>query len=677
MGSYAARLTRHGGRIRRMKGAGRPNVVAMVPALRRSFGFGLVVLGLVAGRVAARQQVPAPAASATAAISGVVIDGATGKPIAGATVSFWSFDTQDPRSYQQGMLTDAKGRFVFLGLPATDGCNLYVSKSGYADSGFAGSFGSPTPAIPLKEGEWVPNVTLTLWRNGGISGRVVDESNEPVVGIPVRALRVILAAGLPHLAAGPIGTTDDRGMYRIASLRPGKYLVVVPSVQSSAPASTSARTLAGRRTDPAPNEPPLANGGGLNFGRDRLVIGNYVTPPPATDRLMAYPTLFYPGARLLSSATPIDLAPGEEKGGVDFALQPMPAVRVSGTVISTGALDPNFVLRLLPRGSEDLGVGSEQATALVSASGAFTFLGVPSGSYTIDAGLNVNRFSAAAGWGPLTPGMLRVHWGGASAPSAPDDVGLTMQRKDVVDREWAELPIDVGADDVTGLRIALRPSVTISGEIVWDGPVGTYTTATGQTYPAIPSVLIEPANGDPRLSPTHIGFGPPARQHFSMTGLRAGEYVIRPAAHAGTTVVRIVANGQDVTTRTIDTSSGDISGVVVTMTTKATTISGSVRDVTGPGQRSSVVAFPAEKRQWSRYGLTPLTIKAASFVGSRYTLTGLPPGEYFVVAVDAASGGAWRDPAWLEAASRVATRVTLEWDKPVTIDLPLSRVQVK
>jgi hypothetical protein len=76
--------------------------------------------------------------------------------------------------------------------------------------------------MALKESEWVPNVTLTLWRNGGISGRVVDEANEPVVGIPVRALRVILAAGVPHFAPGPIGKTDDRGMYRIGSLPPGR-----------------------------------------------------------------------------------------------------------------------------------------------------------------------------------------------------------------------------------------------------------------------------------------------------------------------------------------------------------------------------------------------------------------------------------------------------------------------
>ena len=662
------------------------DVVAMLPAVRRAFGFGLIVLGLVAGRVAAGQQVQPPAAPATGAISGVVMDGATGKPIGGATVTFMSND--GPSSNLHSMLTDPQGRFVFLRLPPSSDCEVFVSKSGYAQGGFTrGSILGPRnndpywwtqATIALKQGEWVSNVTLTMWRHGGISGRVVDEANEPIVGIPVRALRVILAAGVPHVTPGPTGTTDDRGMYRIASLPPGKYLVIVPSVQSSAPASTSALTLAGRPADAAPSERPLINGVGLNMGGDRLVIGNYVTPPPARDRLMAYPTVFYPGARLLTGATPIDLEPGQEKGGVDFAIQPVSAVRVSGTVISAGAIDPNLVLRLVPRGSEDLGVGGEQATALVSASGAFTFLGVPSGSYTIDAGLNVTQF-ASGGIPPPTPGMLRVVYGGASAPSLPDGVGLWMMRKDVIEREWAELPIDVGADDVTGVRITLRPSITVSGEIVWDGPPGKYTNpASCQTYPALPSVQIEPAAGDPRLFPTHTGLGgTPATQQFSRVGLRAGEYVIRPLAAKGTTVVRIVANGQDVTTRTIDTSSGDISGVVVTMTTKATTIAGSVRDVTEPAQPTSVIAFPVEKRQWSRYGFTPLTIAAATFLGQRYTLTGLPPGEYFVIAVDAASGGAWRDPAWLDAASRVATRVTLKWEEPVTVDLSLSRVQVK
>jgi hypothetical protein len=579
------------------------------------------------------------------------------------------------------MLSDAKGRFVFLGLPTTDGCNVYVSKSGYADGGLDPRLSFGEAAIALKQGEWVSNVSLKLWRNGGISGRVVDEANEPVVGIPVRALRVILAAGLPQLAVGPIARTDDRGMYRIGSLPPGKYIVMVPSVQSSAPVSTAARTLAGRKPDANPS---AINGAGLNIGTERLVIGNYVTPPPVTaatavpDRLMAYPTVFYPGAPLLTSATPIDLAAGQEKSGVDLALQPVPTVRVSGTVVSSSAIDPNFVLRLIPRGSESLGVGSEQATALVSASGAFTFLAVPSGSYTIDAGLNVTRFSTAPAWGPPTPGMLQAEFGFASVPSAPDGVSLLMQRMDVVDREWAELPIDVGTDDVTGLRIVSRPSVTVSGEIVWDGPPATYLhPPSGKRYPALPRIRLEPAGGDPRLFPTFTGLGPPVTQQFSLTGLRAAEYVIRPLASRGTTVVRIVANGQDVTTRTIDTTSGDISGVVVTMTAKATTIAGSVRDVTTSGQQTSVIAFPVEKRQWSQYGFTPLTIKAASFVGPRYSLTGLPPGEYYVVAVDAAFGDAWRDPAWLDAASHVATRVTLKWEEPVTIDLSLSRVQVK
>jgi hypothetical protein len=184
---------------------------------RRSFAFGLVVFGLVAGRVAARQQVLPPQAPTAGAISGFVMDGATGKPIGGATVSFWSFDTHDPRSYAQSMLTDAKGRFVFLGLPATDGCNVYASKSGYADGGLVPGPGFGIDrAMALKQGEWVPNVTLTLWRNGGISGRVVDEANEPVVGIPVRALRVIHRERLRPLLAFVNATEAARDRSQIA-----------------------------------------------------------------------------------------------------------------------------------------------------------------------------------------------------------------------------------------------------------------------------------------------------------------------------------------------------------------------------------------------------------------------------------------------------------------------------
>ena len=166
----------------------------MRPAVRRAFGVGLVVLGLVAVRVAARHQVPAPSAPATAAISGVVMDGATGKPIGGARVTFWS--NVDPSNIHS-MLTDPQGRFVFLRLPQSSGCNVIASKSGYADGGLTRTIyrlSADQPAIALKQGEWVSNVRLTLWRHGGISGRVIDEMNEPVVGIPVRALRVILAA---------------------------------------------------------------------------------------------------------------------------------------------------------------------------------------------------------------------------------------------------------------------------------------------------------------------------------------------------------------------------------------------------------------------------------------------------------------------------------------------------
>jgi hypothetical protein len=54
------------------------------------------------------------------------------------------------------------------------------------------------------------------------------------------------------------------------------------------------------------------------------------------------------------------------------------------------------------------------------------------------------------------------------------------------------------------------------------------------------------------------------------------------------------------------------------------------------------VAFAAEERTW---GYRSRTIKAAeSGAGGRYTIEGLLPGKYHVVAVPYLDEGAWMDP---------------------------------
>ena len=183
----------------------------------------LVLLGAVCLR--AQQQppsAPTPVAG-TGAISGVVVDAASSEPISGAVVYLGppNQKTGQPRR----VLSDEKGRFVFLQLgPWPDGYSLGASKAGYlaGSSGAAGS--ASTTRIPLGDGEWFSTAKIVLLRPSAVSGTITDERGDPVVGAYVRVLTEVIVAGVPHLAGGPAAKTDDRGMYRVSGLAPGKYV---------------------------------------------------------------------------------------------------------------------------------------------------------------------------------------------------------------------------------------------------------------------------------------------------------------------------------------------------------------------------------------------------------------------------------------------------------------------
>ena len=74
------------------------------------------------------------------------------------------------------------------------------------------------------------NVTLTLGKGGVITGRVTDADGEPMEGtrVGLRMARDVYGrfSGIPDYSED-LGTTDDRGVYRIYGLPPGIYLVRV------------------------------------------------------------------------------------------------------------------------------------------------------------------------------------------------------------------------------------------------------------------------------------------------------------------------------------------------------------------------------------------------------------------------------------------------------------------
>jgi hypothetical protein len=85
--------------------------------------------------------------------------------------------------------------------------------------------------------------------------------------------------------------------------------------------------------------------------------------------------------------------------------------------------------------------------------------------------------------------------------------------------------------------------------------------------------------------------------------------------------------------------------------------------------------FPVEPDRWQRYGPQPDRLNSVPATPTGvYGIFRLPAGDYHVVAVQEGLAGAWKDPAFLEAAARVATRITVGWGETRVQDLTLTTI---
>jgi protocatechuate 3,4-dioxygenase beta subunit len=607
-----------------------------------------------------------PMTPGNAAISGAVTDGVTGRPLANAVVTL-ALQMTDPNGAPRRVLplnqtTDSKGRFVFTDLPAGDRFVLTATHLAYFDGGYGrrpDTDAASAPKIVIADRQWFNRADVQLWPAGAITGTVTDEHGDPVVGAYVRVLRQFVVAGTKEVAAGPIGTTDDRGQYRIYGLDPGTYLVNVPSVQSSVPISAPV----------AGTEPALDRD-----GTSRHVIGRYPTAPSSGEGPVVYASAFHPSGSTIAQAEAVTIEYGSSPTGVDIRLEPVRAFRVAGRVDGPIDIASKMTLRLMAPGAEDLSLGAETATALVAADGSFVFLDVPIGDYTLDARGTTTEFQIGGSFnGPRIP--TTAGWAGSSATTntitgGPANMNLRTIGSAGSNKYWARLPVHVTGRDVPNLVLTLRPAVSLSGRIVFEGTA---------PQPSFVSVNAESADARPSLGALQNRLAPSeASNQFQIDGLLQGDYFLRPRPSDPWVVKSIVSGGHDYAAQPFDATAGhDFSDIVVTLTDQAAAIAGSVHGAGGtPVDSAAVIVFPADRAGWTHYGFSPDRIKATiANTGGSFRFANLPAGSYLVVAVDRSKLRAWQDPAFLEAAAKQATHVTIDWGETGSADLSVVTIR--
>lgn len=334
-----------------------------------------------------------------------------------------------------------------------------------------------------------------------------------------------------------------------------------------------------------------------------------------------------PALEFAVSPAPFELASGETRT-VELRGRRRPTFTVSGRLQRPG-VSLGFVTAHLDRGDSPVAAPLTMATAAADASGHFTFAGVPEGAYRI-----------------------RVDTSAPTGGYSPSDI-LCGSATILVDR------------NLENVVVPLVPGNEVSGRVQFEG----------RTPPPADFMVVAfqflPANG--RALPPQVGARGTVATNFWTRALPPDRYYLDGAGTlAGTWRVKdAMLDGRDVTEVPFDSSRGRIAPIVVTFTDRRTEIRGAVRGADGGEAAEATVAiFSTSPDAWNVSGRRVRVFDATR--RGRFSVTDLPPGEYFAAAVaskDVPFDGAEPEIAWLRRLSATAPRFTLQYDVPLSLDL--------
>lgn len=620
----------------------------MMPAALRM----LLITALASTLV--RAQAPAPSMPVgTNVVLGRVTEIGSNAPVGGAIVTLvghfdaagrpaapnpGAFGADTPPS--TNVMTTADGYFVVRSLPA--GRFTATTRAfGYLNSDF------PPTIIELRDNPRPTEVELRVWKHAAVGGRVRDERDEPVAGIPVSVLRPVgSGAGLllQHVATA---FTDDRGEYRLSSLAPGDYTVGVLSTTTTLPTAVAG----GLDPSPANREAFMAVGAQL---RQSGFLRTYGCPncfsssqeghhlsgfvlqrlglllPPAPDgRPLGFANTYYPGTTQAAEAGLVTLGSGGSRSDLDLAIRLVPTVAVTGVLMGPDGPMPHVTLSLASpttdfRAFDPPGV----ATAVSDAHGAFAFLGVTPDDYILRSTILLDVNEATGEGRPL----------------------------------WASQPLSIGDDGVSDLTVVMQPGVRVSGRVEFKDAVAA-TASTERLF-----FSLQPIRAGVWRTVRAVA-GPDGT--FRTAGDPPGRYVISTNAPPGWFWQSTSLAGRPLPDEIIELGVPGGEDLVITFGRTTNRVSGQVNSSNGsPDDHAAVVVFPADSNAW-REGIfsSRFTRKVHTTSTGAWEVTTLAPGDYYVAAIDARLALNWQDPELLAGLVGSASRITLGVEDQRTVIL--------
>jgi protocatechuate 3,4-dioxygenase beta subunit len=368
---------------------------------------------------------------------------------------------------------------------------------------------------------------------------------------------------------------------------------------------------------------------------------------PGIGRLagVGYAPMYYPGSRDVADAWPIAVEARTDTAGLVMGFSQAFAARVSGVVLDTAGNPVAGAVRLsLRRRPGSIGVDPHEE--VLAGNGSFTFENVPPGDYVLHALANPVMRTLRAG-----PGVFMT---------LPDDPEFAIQSVTIADTGPPPLVLTT----TTG-------TATLTGRLAVEGQPDRSSFA----------VTLVPIAADSEYGPVVArsrGAALEGNAGFRMTGLVGPTRFAIGSAPEGWYLKSITIQGSDVTDRPFNfiRRGETVSGAEFVVSTSGASVSGRVVDERDSGVSEYAVAvFPVDREKWFE-GSRHLRF-ARSGADDSFRVSSLPPGDYWVAAVNVldgnAAGGEWQNPAVLDALSTRAQRVSLREGEQRSATLRLIR----
>jgi hypothetical protein len=318
----------------------------------------------------------------------------------------------------------------------------------------------------------------------------------------------------------------------------------------------------------------------------------------------------------MAAAQPIRIAVGQDVSGVNLPLVASRTAVISGMVVDEAGMPMARQQIALTDEPDVAALGGVLGGTITDASGSFRIAGVRQGMYTL----------------------------------AANDQQKT-----------GDLQVEVREQDLTGMTIVMGIGGVLAGRVVT--PAG---------LPGVQAALIQLctlAIGSSRCSSGAARVSQDGS--FTLAGVRGSRLLRALTMPEGWWLKAVMQGDRDITDTPLSITHGDaVRDLQIVFDARPTVLTGAVTTTAATADYTAIV-FPLDERRWTPE--SRFIVAERPDLRGRFRVTGLPPGEYFVAAVEWVEQGEWLDPQFLQTLRSLASKVTLAEGQTANVMLEIER----